>query len=99
MKKFIVASLVFELMALASVAFLVFTAPRPVPSPRPAALPSVQDDIARGRRRLEAAQGEILWNVMALLGVSMGAQLAYLVAATRTTGRPDAQESGAKAAK
>ena len=91
MKKFIVASLAFELLAVASVAFLLFVAPPSfAPPPRPKALPSVGDDVARGRSRLEAAQHDILWNVLGLLGVSMGAQLAYLVATRKGRRNPDA---------
>lgn len=86
MKKFVVASLVFEFMALASVAFLVFTAPPPgEPSRHRHALPTVQDDVALTRSRLEAAQTKILWNVMALIGISMAAQAAGLIAAGRAS--------------
>ncbi|HUJ00943.1 MAG TPA: hypothetical protein VLY46_11940 [Usitatibacter sp.] len=95
MRKFIVASLVFEFMALASVAFLIFSAPRTVEPPRhPTALPSVRDDVARARSRLEAAQRQILWNVAALLGISMAAQVACLVVGSRAP-RPEARRSGA----
>ncbi len=88
MKKFIVASLVFEFMAFASVAFLVFISPRPVDPPSHVrALPSVQEDVARARSRLEVAQRNILWDTMTLIGVSMAAQLAYLIASSRKSGR------------
>lgn len=79
-KKLIIASLAFQLLALASVALLVFTAPEVrEPSASPRATHSVQQDVAYARSRLEAAQTSILWNVMALVGISMVAQAAYLV--------------------
>ncbi len=94
-KKLIVASLAFELLALASVAFLVFTAPRQsVLATQPRLSHSMRADVASTRERLEAAQVGILWDVMAMIGISMAAQVAYLVVARRASasGDPRAKE-------
>ena len=80
MRKLIVVSLVFELLACAGVALLIYTA-----QPSGSAVTShvgapysLQEDAARTSQRLDMALEKVRLGILTMLAVSMAAQIGFL---------------------
>jgi len=81
MKKLIVVSLVFQLLAAAGVALLIYTAEpsRVGGSSHPGTPHTFQEDVLRTSERLEAALAKVRWGILTMMGVSVLAQIGSLV--------------------
>lgn len=84
MRKLIILSLVFECVAAALVAVLIFTTP-PLDQAghapgNPSAPYSVTEDLRRRNQRLEDALEKVRWSTMTMILISIVAQGIYLVA-------------------
>ena len=83
MRKLIVISLIFEFLAVAGVALLIYTA-EPSGSgssaiPHLGAPYSLQEDVIRTSHRLQTALDKVRWGIITMMLVSMVAQIAYLI--------------------
>ena len=90
MKKLIIASLVFETIAAILVAVLIYAAQpygqQPKEQPRPGVAHSFQEDVLRTNQRLDAALDNARWSALAMIIISMGAQIICLSAPGRRKG-------------